>query len=130
MGGAQFCLKACDPSYENGWAMCEHIFDRIGCVYNAPSNWSKINGTFESCKGDDQLYPGQYVEGGVTRTYTHSSSECTPYTSSSIYTAGRQFAVSTSSASSTASSSTITSGASSSSGSPSETGAAASASRA
>lgn len=70
MGGAQFCLKACDPSYENGWAMCEHIFDRIGCKYNAPSDWSKINGTFEACKGDDQLYPGQYVEGGVTRTYT------------------------------------------------------------
>jgi hypothetical protein len=37
--------NACDPSYENGWAMCEHIFDRIGCVYNAPSNWSKINDT-------------------------------------------------------------------------------------
>ncbi|TKA55221.1 hypothetical protein B0A53_02191 [Rhodotorula sp. CCFEE 5036] len=151
-GGQQyqqvFCLKACDPSYENGWAMCEHIFDRIGCVYNAPSNWSKINGTFESCKGDDQLYPGQYVEGGVTRTYTQppeslgvistvpytpftpSSSECTPYTSASIYTAASQLAASTSSASTTASSSTVTSGASSSSGSASETGAAASASRA
>ncbi|GAA5981770.1 hypothetical protein JCM10908_004603 [Rhodotorula pacifica] len=141
----QFCLKACDPSYENGWAMCEHIFDRIGCVYNAPSTWSKINGTFESCKGDDQLYPGQYVEGGVTRTYTQppeslgvistipytpftpSSSECTPYTSSAIYTAGRQLAVATSSASSSASSASTTSGASSASASRS--GASASASR-
>lgn len=61
--------------------------------------------------------------------FTPSSSECTPYTSSSIYTAGRQLAVSTSSASTTTSSSTMTSGASSS-GSASETGAAAGASRA
>ncbi|BGP02607.1 hypothetical protein NBRC10513v2_003709 [Rhodotorula toruloides] len=128
MGGAQFCLKACDPSYENGWAMCEHIFDRIGCIYNAPSNWSKINGTFESCLGDDQLYPGQYIENGRTMTYTQppeslgpittvpytpftpSSSSCTPYTSASIYTAAAQLAPSSSSS---ASSSTMTSSASS-----------------
>ncbi|KAJ8295094.1 hypothetical protein OF846_002133 [Rhodotorula toruloides] len=128
MGGAQFCLKACDPSYENGWAMCEHIFDRIGCTYNAPSTWSKINGTFESCLGDDQLYPGQYIENGRTMTYTQppeslgpittvpytpftpSSSSCTPYTSASIYTAAAQLAPSSSSSS--ASSSAPTSSAS------------------
>ncbi|GAA6024978.1 hypothetical protein JCM8202_002172 [Rhodotorula sphaerocarpa] len=124
-----FCLKACDPSYENGWAMCEHIYDRIGCKYNAPSEWSKINGTFESCKGDDQLYPGQYIENGQTMTYTQPpeslgpitsipytpytppSSECTQYTSSNIYTAGPQLAASTSAASSASES---TSGSSSS----------------
>jgi hypothetical protein len=48
----------------------QHIFDRIGCTYNAPANYAAINGTFQSCLGDDQLYPGVYVENGATRTYT------------------------------------------------------------
>ncbi|CEQ42454.1 SPOSA6832_04270 [Sporobolomyces salmonicolor] len=106
MGGSTFCLKACDPDYELGYAMCEHIFDRIGCKYNAPANYPAINGTFESCLGDDQLYPGVYVgSDGATSTYTQppeslgvittipyepftpSSSSCTPYTSANIYTA-------------------------------------------
>ncbi|GAA6002256.1 uncharacterized protein JCM10292_000831 [Rhodotorula paludigena] len=131
MGANQFCLKACDPSWENGWQMCEHIYDRIGCNYNAPSNWATINGTFESCMGDDQLPPGQYVENGVTSTYTQppeslgiistipyqpftpSSSSCTPYTSSAIYTAASQQA--SGSATSAAESSSTTSGASSAS---------------
>ncbi|BGP39941.1 hypothetical protein JCM10450v2_003921 [Rhodotorula kratochvilovae] len=144
MGGAQFCLKACNPSWENGWAMCEHIFDRIGCIYNAPSNWAKINGTFESCQGDDQLYPGQYVEGGRTLTYTQppeslgvittvpyvpftpSSSECTPYTSSAIYTAAAQVAPSSSSASASASTTDSASSSASETGSTSRTGSGAS----
>ncbi|GAA6048247.1 hypothetical protein JCM3770_006502 [Rhodotorula araucariae] len=139
MGGAQFCLKACNPSWENGWAMCEHIYDRIGCIYNAPSNWAKINGTFESCKGDDQLYPGQYLEGTTTRTYTQppeslgvistvpyvpftpSSSECTPYTSSAIYTAAAQLAPSSSSSASASASTTDSASSSTETGSTSRT---------
>ncbi|GAA5963072.1 hypothetical protein JCM3765_001758 [Sporobolomyces pararoseus] len=128
MGGGVFCLKACDPSYELGYAMCEHIFDRIGCVYNSPANYAAINGTFQSCQGDDQLYPGVYVEEGVTKTYTQppeslgvistipytpftpSSSSCSTYQSSEIYTAAAALATSSSSAASSAS---TTSGASS-----------------
>ena len=63
------------------------------------------NGTFESCLSDNQLFPGVYVEGGVTRTYTQppeslgvistmpytaaipSSSQCTTYSSAQIFAA-------------------------------------------
>ena len=84
---------------------CEHIFDRIGCVYNSPANYAQINGTFQSCQGDDQLFPGVYEEGGRRMTYTQppeslgvistipytpftpSSSSCSTYQSSELYTA-------------------------------------------
>ncbi|GAA5825719.1 hypothetical protein JCM11251_000349 [Rhodosporidiobolus azoricus] len=144
MGGSTFCLKACDPSWENGWAMCEHIFDRIGCKYNAPADYNNINGTFTSCDSDDQLYPGQYVEGGRTLTYTQppeslgvintipyepftpSSSNCQTLESRSIYTAGASLVASGSSsasASSATSSGASSSGASSSGASSSGSGA-------
>lgn len=69
--------------------MCEHIYDRIGvrpalvdlrnvladdlsfpqCAYNAPAAY--VEGTFETCLGDEQLFPGVYVgDNGVTSTYT------------------------------------------------------------
>ncbi|GAA5928634.1 uncharacterized protein JCM15063_003926 [Sporobolomyces koalae] len=138
MGGGQFCLKACDPSYELGYAMCEHIFDRIGCVYNAPADYQAINGTFQSCQGDDQLYPGVYVENGATRTYTQppeslgpistipytpftpSSSSCSTYQSAQLYTAAA--AIATSSSSAVSSSASTTSGASSAASTGSQSG--------
>ncbi|GAA5919575.1 hypothetical protein JCM1841_001022 [Sporobolomyces salmonicolor] len=150
MGGSTFCLKACDPDYELGYAMCEHIFDRIGCKYNAPANYPAINGTFESCLGDDQLYPGVYVgSDGATSTYTQppeslgvittipyepftpSSSSCTPYTSANIYTAAPTISTtaSTTVASSTSAASTGSgsgSGSLSATSQPTATGAAAS----
>ncbi|GAA6002394.1 hypothetical protein JCM10207_001097 [Rhodosporidiobolus poonsookiae] len=146
MGGGTFCLKACDPSWENGWAMCEHIFDRIGCMYNAPADYGAIEGKFETCMGDDQLYPGQYVENGVTRTYTQppeslgvittipytpftpSSSQCTTYASSEVYTAAAQLAASGSGTTSAASSGATSSGASTSGSSSSGASSGASAS--
>ncbi|KAJ7234615.1 hypothetical protein B0H12DRAFT_1238993 [Mycena haematopus] len=69
MGGGQFCFKACDPSKPNAPEFCAHNYDRIGCSYNAPSNAQ--NGTFESCMGDSQDYPGIYTgaDGAVT-TYS------------------------------------------------------------
>ena len=48
--------------------LCQHIYDRIGCAYNAPNNAQ--NGTFEVCKGDDMTPVGQYVSNGVTMTWT------------------------------------------------------------
>jgi len=103
MGGNVFCLKACDPSNADGPKYCEHIFDRIGCHYNAPAAY--VNGTFESCESDNQMFPGHYVSNGRTLTYTQppeslgpistmpydpvppASSQCTQYTSASIYSA-------------------------------------------
>ncbi|KAF8072317.1 hypothetical protein FPV67DRAFT_932267 [Lyophyllum atratum] len=103
IGGHAFCIKACDPSKPNAAKFCEHIYDRIGCAYNAPN--TAQNGTFESCDGENQDFPGIYVENGVTQTYKQppeslgaistmpytarvpASSNCTPYTSSVLYAA-------------------------------------------
>jgi len=101
MGGEQFCLKACDPAGPNAAHFCEHIYDRIGCAYNAPNNAQK--GVFESCLGDNQDYPGVYTMNGQVTTYTQppeslgaiasmpytatvpASSSCTTYQSAELY---------------------------------------------
>ena len=104
MGGNAFCLKACDPAGANAAHFCEHIYDRIGCAYNSPNNAQ--NGTFESCQGDNQDFPGIYTDAsGQVQTYTQppeslgaistmpyqpkvpASSNCVTYTSSAIYSA-------------------------------------------
>ncbi|KAG8821385.1 hypothetical protein FRC18_011346, partial [Serendipita sp. 400] len=127
MGGGLFCLKACDPSRPNAARYCEHIFDRIGCWYNAPAAYR--DNVFDSCLGESQDFPGIYTgANGQVSTYTQppeslgpitsvpyqpqtpASSQCTTYTSASIYTAGvaapSGVTGSTSSASTTRSSST------------------------
>lgn len=108
--------------FQNDWHYCEHIFDRIGCYYNAPADYGSINGTFTSCDGDNQMFPGVYVnEAGNTVTYTQppeslgvistmpyqpsipSSSQCSTYTSAQLYSAlGTVEAAPTSAASSDA----------------------------
>jgi len=104
MGGNAFCLKACDPAGPNAAHFCEHIYDRIGCAFNAPNNAQ--NGTFESCAGDNQDFPGIYTDpSGQVQTYSQppeslgvistmpytpkvpASSNCVTYTSSAIYAA-------------------------------------------
>lgn len=52
MGSNVFCFKACDPSGPNAPELCQHVFDRIGCAYNAPAAY--VDGVFESCLGDNQ----------------------------------------------------------------------------
>jgi hypothetical protein len=101
MGGSQFCFKTCDPAGPNAAQFCQHIYDRIGCAYNAPNNAQK--GVFESCLGDNQDYPGVYTSNGQVVTYTQppeslgaiatmpytprvpSSSSCTPFQSAQLY---------------------------------------------
>ncbi|KAH6899344.1 manno protein [Coprinopsis sp. MPI-PUGE-AT-0042] len=57
------------PAGPNAAHFCEHVFDRIGCAYNVPNNAK--NGTFESCKGENQDFPGVYTdEAGAVQTYT------------------------------------------------------------
>ncbi|KAI8452908.1 hypothetical protein BY996DRAFT_8687586 [Phakopsora pachyrhizi] len=68
-GSNMFCFKACDPAGANAASLCEHKYDRVGCEYNMPADYPKINGTFQACKGEDQLPVGQYVENGATKTW-------------------------------------------------------------
>ncbi|KAG6332884.1 hypothetical protein ID866_6202, partial [Astraeus odoratus] len=102
MGGHTFCIKVCDPSKTTGPAYCQNIYDRLGCLYNAPNNAK--NGTFEVCDADNMTPPGVYVSGGQTMTYFQppeslgaittvpytpvvpSSSNCVTYTSAALYT--------------------------------------------
>jgi hypothetical protein len=102
MGGGVFCFKICDPAGPNAANYCQHIYDRIGCAYNAPNNAQ--NGTFESCQGDNQDFPGIYTDAnGQIQTYSQppeslgpitsipyqpkvpASSNCVTYTSSLLY---------------------------------------------
>ncbi|KAH0832847.1 hypothetical protein J3R83DRAFT_11774 [Lanmaoa asiatica] len=103
MGGNTFCLKVCDPNGHNQAALCQNIYDRLGCAYNAPNNAK--NGTFEVCDGDDMTPPGVYTSGGQTMTYFQppeslgpittvpytpvvpASSNCVTFHSSDLYTA-------------------------------------------
>lgn len=62
MGGDAFCFKVCDPAGPRAAELCQHIFDRIGCAYNAPNNAQ--NGTFVACLGDNQDPPGVYTSDG------------------------------------------------------------------
>lgn len=77
MGGGTFCLKACDPSKPNAANYCQHVFDRIGCQYNAPAAY--VDGVFLSCDGDDQDFPGIYTDAaGVVQTYTQPAESLGP----------------------------------------------------
>jgi len=103
MGGGQFCFKACDPAGPNAAQFCQHIYDRIGCAYNAPS--AAQDGAFVSCQGDNQDFPGVYTTNGQTVTYTQppeslgaissipytaripASSNCVTFQSAQLYSA-------------------------------------------
>ncbi|THU97101.1 hypothetical protein K435DRAFT_663244 [Dendrothele bispora CBS 962.96] len=120
IGGDQFCLKVCDSSNPNAGHLCEHIYDRIGCAYNAPNNAQQ--NVFESCEGEDMMPVGTYVSGGQTLTWTQppegvepvppytptpaASSNCVSFQSESLFAA---IASVTASVSESASASTITS---------------------
>ncbi|KAF7437207.1 hypothetical protein PC9H_004043 [Pleurotus ostreatus] len=102
MGGNAFCFKVCDPSGPHAANYCQHIYDRIGCAYNAPNNAKE--GVFESCEGENQDFPGVYTQDGRTLTYTQppealgpitsvpyqprvpASSNCKQFSSSALYT--------------------------------------------
>ncbi|KAI9609587.1 hypothetical protein H4Q26_007547 [Puccinia striiformis f. sp. tritici PST-130] len=79
-GGPAY-TQACDPAGPNAAQLCQHIYDRIGCTYNAPAHYETINGTFTSCQGENQLPAGTYVEAGVTKTYTQPPESLGPITS-------------------------------------------------
>ncbi|KJA19713.1 hypothetical protein HYPSUDRAFT_189656 [Hypholoma sublateritium FD-334 SS-4] len=142
MGSNSFCLKACDPAGANAASYCQHIYDRIGCAYNAPNAAQDL--VFEACDADNADFPGVYTDtAGAVVTYTQpaeslgaittmpytatvpASSNCVTYTSSVLFSA---LASVTASASGSAAASTGTAKASSSTAKASTTGTSASAS--
>jgi len=76
VGGDAFCFKVCDPAGADAARYCEHIFDRIGCAFNAPS--AAQDGVFQACDGDSQAFPGIYTENGVEMTYTQPAESLGP----------------------------------------------------
>ncbi|KAK7462925.1 hypothetical protein VKT23_007505 [Stygiomarasmius scandens] len=101
IGGGVFCAKACDDTQPNAQHLCEHIYDRIGCAYNAPNNAQE--GVFERCEGEDMTPVGVYTSNGETLTWTQppesegpitsipytptpaASSNCVTFTSDQLY---------------------------------------------
>jgi len=105
IGNNYFCGKICDQTGSNPGGLCNNVYDRLGCDYNAPAIVQA--GTFEVCKGDDMLPVGVYVgTDGATSTYHQPPSEtdpidyanlpytptpaptssCTPYQSTALFT--------------------------------------------
>ena len=103
MGANSFCMKVCDPADPEAPQLCQHIYDRIGVIYNCP-NQAK-NGTFESCEGENQDPPGIFTSNGQVMTYTQppeslgpistqpyevrmpASSNCVTYNSADLFAA-------------------------------------------
>ncbi|KAF8499928.1 hypothetical protein JB92DRAFT_2980797 [Gautieria morchelliformis] len=109
LGGEVFCIKVCDPAGAHAADYCQHIYDRIGCQYNAPAAYQ--DGVFEKCQGDNQDFPGVYTgsDGKVT-TYSQppeslgaiqtipytaripASSNCQTFSSANLYAAAASVA--------------------------------------
>ncbi|TDL25751.1 hypothetical protein BD410DRAFT_826357 [Rickenella mellea] len=146
MGGNQFCFKACDPAGPHAADFCQHIYDRIGCAYNAPN--AAQTGVFESCQGENQDFPGVYTSNGQVVTYQQppeslgvistipyqprvpASSNCVPFDSAKLFASLGTVTPTTSSAAPTTSSTGAkTTGSSSGSGTASRSSAGAGASQ-
>ena len=137
LGSNAFCLKACDPAGPNAAHFCEHVYDRIGCAFNAPN--AAVDKVFESCDAENADYPGVYTTNGQVVTYTQppeslgaistmpyvarvpSSSNCKTLTSSQLF-AGLPTASSTSTGTSAAATGKTTSKTGSGSTTPTGTG--------
>lgn len=103
MGSNSFCMKVCDPADPEAPNLCQHIYDRIGTMYNCPNQAQ--NGTFEACEGDNQDPPGVFTSNGQVMTYTQppeslgaittqpysvrmpASSNCVTYNSADLFAA-------------------------------------------
>ncbi|PIL23120.1 hypothetical protein GSI_14429 [Ganoderma sinense ZZ0214-1] len=53
----EFCIRVCKDG-PNAPALCQHIYDVMGCEWNMPGDYS--NGTFDSCQGDTGEPMGVY----------------------------------------------------------------------
>ncbi|KAJ7735610.1 hypothetical protein DFH07DRAFT_843385 [Mycena maculata] len=105
IGDGAFCGKICDQTGSNPQGLCNNIYDRLGCDYNAPNDAAA--GMFEACAGDDMIPVGTYVVNGATSVYTQPaetvpidynalpytptpapSSNCVSFASADLFAAG------------------------------------------
>ncbi|EIM89089.1 uncharacterized protein STEHIDRAFT_52679 [Stereum hirsutum FP-91666 SS1] len=137
MAADEFCLRACKDG-PNAPALCEHIYDVMGCAWNMPGDYS--NDSFDSCEGDTGEPMGVYGhstfhQGDPSTPAAHpapSSSNCATLTAlgngataSGVTAASTSSGVSSTSVVSSASasaSSTVTASSNSSQSSASSTG--------
>ena len=49
MSDSEFCFRGCKDG-PGAPALCQHIYDTLGCMWNMPANYSA--GVFERCDGD------------------------------------------------------------------------------
>ena len=78
IGGNAFCLKVCDPAGPRAAQFCQHIYDRIGCAYNAPN--AAHDNVFEACAAENGDFPGVYTSNGVVQTYSQPPESLGPIT--------------------------------------------------
>ncbi|ETW77938.1 hypothetical protein HETIRDRAFT_435869 [Heterobasidion irregulare TC 32-1] len=86
VSATEFCFRGCKDG-PNAPALCEHIYDVMGCSWNMPGDYS--NGTFDRCAGDSGEPMGVYGtstfhQGDPVTPSAHpapASSSCTPLTS-------------------------------------------------
>lgn len=78
IGGNAFCLKVCDPAGSHAAQFCQHIYDRIGCAYNAPN--AAHDNVFEACAAENGDFPGIYTSNGVVQTYSQPPESLGPIT--------------------------------------------------
>jgi len=98
IGGGMFCLKMCNPDDPNGPALCNHIYDEIGCTFNAIADYPAINGSFTVCDSDDMAPPGVFTNAqGQTSTWVQpfTGTFSVPYTTSSLASSNCQTYAST-----------------------------------
>ncbi|KAJ6583998.1 hypothetical protein DFH09DRAFT_1308703 [Mycena vulgaris] len=103
IGANSFCGKICDQTGSNPQGLCQNIYDRLGCEYNAPN--TATEGVFERCDGDDMIPVGTYIVDGVTSVYHQPAetadigvipytptpaptSNCVTYTSAALFADG------------------------------------------
>ena len=85
MSDSEFCFRACKDG-PRAPALCEHIYDVMGCAWNMPANYNA--GTFEKCAADSGEPMGVYGsstfhQGDPVTPAAHpapSSSQCTTLT--------------------------------------------------
>ncbi|OBZ67650.1 hypothetical protein A0H81_12195 [Grifola frondosa] len=81
---SQFCFRACKDG-PNAPALCQHIYDVMGCFWNMPGNYDA--GSFERCEADTGEPMGVYGtstfhQGDPSTPAAHpapSSSDCTSF---------------------------------------------------
>jgi hypothetical protein len=77
MSATEFCFRACNPAGNRPAAMCQHIYDIMGCAWNMPARYDA--GVFESCQGESgevRLRPWPLsaftkIDGNVNVAYGH-----------------------------------------------------------